>query len=128
MMRVTCDRKGNEMKYMLMLYGDPALDPAYGTPEFDAMMAKFFQLEEIMKDRVKVLAGEGLLGVDTATTLRVRGGKVETMDGPFAASREQLGGFYLIEVANLDDAIAFAAEIPTAAWGSVEIRPVEEFE
>lgn len=116
------------MKYMLMLYGDPALDPVPGTPEFDLMMQGFFQLEEKMKSRATVLAGEGLKGVETSTTLRVRGGKVETTDGPFAETREHLGGFYLIEAASLDDAIAFAAEVPTAPWGSVEIRPVENFE
>jgi hypothetical protein len=116
------------MKYMLMLYGEPALDPAPGTPEFDRMMEGFSSLGDRFKDRVKVLAGEGLMPVDTATTLRVRHGKVDTMDGPFATTREHLGGFFLIEVENLDDALAFAAEVPTVAWGSVEIRPVEVFD
>jgi hypothetical protein len=116
------------MKYMLMLYSDPALDPAPGTPAFDTMMAGFFHLEEKMAARAKVLAGEGLLGVQSATTLRLRAGKVETTDGPFAETREHLGGFYLIEAANLDDALAFAAEVPVAPWGSIEVRPVEMFQ
>ena len=62
-----------------------------------------------------------------ATTLRERGGKVETTDGPFAETREHLGGFYLIEAATLDDALAFAAVIPVARLGSIEVRPVMDY-
>ncbi len=115
------------MKYMLMLYGDPALEPAAGNPEFDAMMAEYFGLEEKMKGVATFLAGEGLQGVETATTLRKRAGKVETVDGPFAETREYLGGFYLIEAADLDAALRYAAEIPAARYGSVEVRPVMEY-
>ena len=64
----------------------------------------------------------------TATTVRVRNGKTETMDGPFAETKEQLGGFYMFECANLDDAIKYAAMIPSAEHGSVEVRPVMEIE
>jgi hypothetical protein len=116
------------MKYMLLLYGEPHLDPVPGTPEFDAMMGEFFTLGERMKARATILAGEGLLGVATATTVRARDGQVETVDGPFAETREHLGGFFLIEAAGLDDALAFAAEVPVARYGSVEVRPVENFE
>lgn len=115
------------MKYMLMLYGDPALEPAPGTPAFDAMMGEYFGLDEKTKGIATQLAGEGLQGVETATTLRKRAGKVETMDGPFADTREYLGGFYLIEAPDLDAALRFAAEIPAARYGSVEIRPVMEY-
>ena len=115
------------MKYMLLLYGEPHLDPVPGTPAFDNMMEEFFSLGDRMKDRATVLAGEGLLPVQTATTLRVRSGRTETMDGPFAETREHLGGFFLIEAAGLDDALAFAAAVPVARWGSVEVRPVEDF-
>jgi hypothetical protein len=80
-----------------------------------------------MKDTATFLAGEGLKGVETATTLRKRGGKVETMDGPFAETREHLGGFYLIDAADLDAALRFAAEIPAARYGSVEVRPVMDY-
>jgi len=116
------------MKYAILLYGDPTLDPAPGTEAFDTMMAEFHALEERMRHRATVLAGEGLHGVDTATTVRVRDGRVDTMDGPFAETREHLGGFFLIEARSLDDALAFAAAVPVAAWGSVEVRPVEVFE
>jgi len=68
------------MKYMILLHADPNQNPVPGTPEFDEMMAAFFSLDERMKDRATVLAGESLLGVETATTLRVRNGHVETPD------------------------------------------------
>lgn len=73
------------------------------------------------------LLGEGLKPTSTAATIRVRNGKAETMDGPFAETKEQLGGFYLLDCANLDDAIKCAAMIPTAQYGCVEIRPVMEY-
>ena len=116
------------MKYMILLYAEPDRNPVPGTPEFDAMMTEFFTLDERMKDRATVLAGEGLLGNETATTVRARDGRVETIDGPFAETREHLGGFYLVEAATLEDAQAFAAAVPVARYGSVEVRPVEIFE
>lgn len=115
------------MKYMILLTSQPELDPAPGTPAFDAMMAEFATVGERTRDRATILAGEGLLGVETATTLRLRDGRVEVTDGPYAETREHLGGFYLIEAATLDDATAFAAALPVAKWGSIEIRPVMDF-
>ncbi len=112
------------MKYLLTLYAAPGAEPAYGTPDFDAMMGEYFSLEARMKDVAQFLSGEGLQGVETATTLRKRGGRVETVDGPFAETREHLGGYYLIDAPDLDAALRFAAEIPAARYGSVEIRPV----
>ncbi|WP_322892117.1 MULTISPECIES: YciI family protein [unclassified Yoonia] len=116
------------MKYMILLYAEPDRNPAPGTDEFDSMMADFFDLDEQMKDRASVLAGEALLGAETATTVKKRDGHVETMDGPFAETREHLGGFYLIEAATIEDAHAFAAAVPVARYGLVEVRPVEVFE
>ena len=115
------------MKYLLTLYAAPGAEPAPGTPEFEAMMGEYFTLSGRMKDTASFLGGEGLQGVETATTLRKRDGKVETMDGPFAETREHLGGFYLIEAADLDAALRYAAEIPAARYGSVEVRPVMEY-
>ncbi len=115
------------MKYLLTLYAAPEAEPAPGTPEFDAMMGEYFGLTEKMKDTATFVAGEGLQPVTTATTLRKRAGKVVTIDGPFAETREHLGGFYLIEAADLDAALRFAAEVPAARYGSVEVRPVMEF-
>jgi hypothetical protein len=116
------------MKYMILLYAEPDRNPVPGTPEFDSMMGEFFSLGTRMQDRATVLAGEGLLGAETAVTVTRHAGPVETLDGPFAETREHLGGFYLVEAATLDDAIAFAAEVPVARYGSVEVRPVEVFE
>lgn len=112
------------MKYMLLLYADPANEPEPGTPEWEAYLAEFFAVGEKTKGYATILAGEGLERIETATSLRQRGGKVETMDGPFAETREHLGGFYMIEAADLDAALAFAAVIPVARLGTVEVRPV----
>jgi len=115
------------MKYLCLIYNQPDLGPQPGTPEFDPYMQEYFTLTDRMKDVAKSLGGEALLGVETATSVRVRGGKVETMDGPFAETREHLGGYYLIEAADLESAITFASQIPDARTGTVEIRPVMEF-
>jgi hypothetical protein len=71
--------------------------------------------------------GEGLKGVETATSLRKRGGVVETMDGPFATTKEHLGGFYIIDVPDLDAALKYAAMIPTADYGTIEVRPLMDY-
>lgn len=115
------------MQYMLLIYSDPSTAPAWGTPEFDAMMGGYFALNAALKAEGKLIAGEGLQGTETATSLRIRGGRAETMDGPFAETKERLGGFYLIEVADLDEALAWAAKIPTAHTGTVELRPVMSY-
>ena len=115
------------MKYMLLIYGDPAKEPVYGTEAFQAMMAGYFALNEKMKADGVLLAGEGLKSTEAATSLRRRDGRVETMDGPFAETKEHLGGFYMIDVADLDAAMRYAAEIPTADYGTVEIRPVMDY-
>ena len=116
------------MKYMALIYGNDAADPQFGTPEFGKMMADYDAVYEIYQRDKVMLAGEGLQGAATATTVRVRKGKTETMDGPFAETKEQLGGFYLFECANLDEAIKYAAMIPHAASGAVEVRPVMQYE
>jgi hypothetical protein len=112
------------MQYMLLIYNDPALEPAYGTPEFEGMMGSFYALNERMKADQVLVSGEGLQGIETATSVRQRGGKVETMDGPFAETREHLGGYYVIEVPDLDAALRYGAMIPSVAWGTVEVRPL----
>ena len=112
------------MKYLLLLYAAPTAEPQPGTAEFDAMMGEYATLDQRMSGVASFLAGEGLQGIETATTLRKRAGRVETMDGPFAETREHLGGFYLIDAPDLDTALRYAAEIPAARYGSVEVRPV----
>ncbi|QCI65709.1 YciI family protein [Phreatobacter stygius] len=114
------------MKYMALIYRAQDSSPAYGTPEFGPFMAAYQAANErFAKDGVLV-AGEALEASSTATTVRVRNGRTETLDGPFAESKEQLGGYYIFECDNLDDAIRYAAMIPTAAYGAVEVRPVQD--
>ena len=72
-------------------------------------------------------SGEGLQGVETATSLRIKSGKVETMDGPFAETREHLGGYYVIDVPDLDAALTYAALIPSAHFGTIEVRPLMDY-
>jgi hypothetical protein len=115
------------MKYMALIYSAPGLSPQYGTPEFGPFMAAYQAANErFAKDGVLV-AGESLEATSTATTVSVRNGKTETLDGPFMESKEQLGGFYIFECNSLDDAIRYAAMIPTATYGSVEVRPIQSF-
>lgn len=115
------------MQYMLLIYSDPALEPAYGTPEFTEMMAGFFNLNEKMKADGTMRGGEALKSVETATSLRLRGGKVETMDGPFATTKEHLGGYYIVDVPDLDAALKYAAMVPSASFGTVEVRPLMDY-
>jgi hypothetical protein len=115
------------MQYMLLIYNDPKREPAYGTPAFDEMMGGFFALNERMKADGVMVSGEALKRVETATSLRVRAGKVETTDGPFAETHEHLGGYYVIDVPDLDAALTYAALIPSAHFGTVEVRPLMDY-
>ena len=115
------------MKYMALIYSDPALAPAYGTPEFGALMQGYGTLNEAMKAAGVFVSAEPLQAVDTATSVKVRGGKTETMDGPFADTKERLGGYYIIDCADLDEALRYAAMIPTAAYGTIEVRPLADY-
>ncbi|MDJ0612896.1 MAG: YciI family protein [Rhizobiaceae bacterium] len=115
------------MKYMLLIYSDPAEGPEYGTPEFEKMMAGYFSANEKMKADGVLCDGEGLQGIETATSLRIRDGKVETMDGPFAETREHLGGYYVVDVPDLDAALKYAELIPTAHDGTIEVRPLMDY-
>ncbi|MBK6366643.1 MAG: YciI family protein [Polaromonas sp.] len=114
------------MKYLALIYSPAGASPAYGSPAFASHMAAYQAANAVYARDGVMTAGEALQPTSTATTIRVRGGKTETMDGPFAETKEQLGGFYVFDCANLDDAIRYAAMIPTAAFGSIEIRPILE--
>ncbi len=115
------------MKYMLLIYSNPVEEPAYGTPEFDAMMEGYFIANEKMRADGVLEGGEGLKGIETATSLRIKSGKVETMDGPFAETREHLGGYYVVDVPDLDAALKYAALIPSAKFGTIEVRPLMDY-
>ena len=114
------------MKYLALIYSPPMPDPEPGTAEFDAMMEPWEAATKAFEDSGVMLGGEALMPVETATTVRVRGGKTETMDGPFAETKEQLGGYYVFDCKDLDEAIRYAAMIPVHEFGSVEVRPIME--
>ncbi len=113
------------MQYALLIYGQ---DPADDDP--DAGMAEIAEYDRFtghVRDRGVLRAGEALHPSTMATTVRVRDGQTLTTDGPFAETKEVLGGFYIVEAADLDEAITYAAMIPGARNGAVEIRPIVDF-
>jgi hypothetical protein len=107
------------MKYLCLVYGE---EKKIGAMSDDECMA----YDETIRNRGQCLASEALQPVQTATTVRVRNGKVSISDGPFAETNEQLAGFYLVDARDLNDAIQIASEIPPARVGSVEVRPIRE--
>ena len=115
------------MQYMLLIYGDPSAMPAHDSPEGQAEFAGWMPYTEAMRDAGVHVAGEPLQPAETATTVRVRDGETLTLDGPFAETKEILGGFYLIDVPDLDAALGWAARAPHIGHGSVEVRPVMAF-
>jgi hypothetical protein len=113
------------MKYALLIYG---AEPTEAIPE-DALAAEmdgYQKFGQHITDRGANLGGEALQSTATATTVRVQDGQTISTDGPFAETKEALGGFYLVEAADLDEAIGYAALIPGATHGSIEIRPIWE--
>jgi hypothetical protein len=112
------------MKYVLAIYGDEAVRAEASPDERTATMQAYDALTREMEAAGVLLGGEGLQPSSTATTVRVRDGERLLTDGPFAETRETLAGFYLVDVDELDAALAWAAKIPHAAVGSVEVRPV----
>ncbi len=115
------------MKYILLIYQAEDAGPTPGSPEFGPFMEGYFGLNQELTNDGAMIAGEGLQDGETATTVTVRNGKTTTVDGPFAETKEMLGGFYFIDCDNLDQAIAYAAKIPSAQFGSIEIRPIMDY-
>ena len=112
------------MKYLLMVYRSDAEFGKMGAEERKKVTADYGAFTQSIIQSGHFKAGDGLQPVSTATTVRVRDGKILTTDGPFAETREQLGGYYLIEAKDLDTALSIAARIPGAKDGSIEVRPV----
>jgi len=112
--------------YMLLIYGDPSEAPAEAQSE--EQMQRWFQYTQELQEAGAMKAGDALQTPDTATTVRVRSDETLLTDGPFAETKEILGGYYLIDVPDLDAAIAWAAKMPNIAYGSVEVRPVMTFD
>jgi hypothetical protein len=114
------------MRYLALIYTH---EPTEAPTETNGrqMMAEYGDYTQMVKDRGAYLGGEALEPSASATTVRVRDGKVSTTDGPFAETKEQLGGYYLLNCADLDEAIDLAGKIPGARSGAIEVRPILEF-
>jgi hypothetical protein len=116
------------MKYMLFLRTTPDGGPQEGTPEFDAEMAQWGKVTQELQESGVFINAMGLDAESTATTLRAPNGERVLTDGPFAETKELLFSFYVIDVPDLDAAIEWAAKMPNAEYGSVEIRPLSPYE
>jgi hypothetical protein len=112
------------MEYLLMIYDQESNWAAMSEAEKGKMMQGYHTFTEGIRQGGQYKGGNPLQPVSTATTVRVRDGKTMTTDGPFAETREHLGGYYLIDAKDLDEAIAIAARIPSAQMGSIEVRPI----
>jgi hypothetical protein len=115
-------RRSPDMRYMFLIYD---AESEFAARTEDMMPAYGVFSEEVAKAGV-MRAADRLQPAGSATTVRVRSGKRATTDGPFAETKEQLGGYYILDCKNLDEAIAYAAKIPTAKYGSIEVRPIWE--
>ena len=116
------------MKYAFTIYGDESQRAAASDADQQAMAQAYGAVTQEMQDKGVYVAGEGLYPTQTATTVRVREGDRDVTDGPFAETKEQLGGFYILDVKDLDEAIDWASKIPGSQFGSIEIRPVMVFD
>ena len=115
-------------QYMFLIFADFEQGPERGTPEGDAQTQKWFTYTEDLRERGALVSGEALQPPTTATTLAVRNGDRVVSDGPFADTKEWLGGYYVVEAPDLDAALDLAAGMPHIGYGSVEVRPVMTFE
>jgi hypothetical protein len=115
------------MKYLCLIYDDEKKIDGMSKAESDKFMGEYFAFSDDIRKSGHYVAGEALQPVQTATTVRHRGGKLSTTDGPFAETKEQLGGFYLITAKDLNEAIQVASRIPSVRTGSIEVRPVIDF-
>ena len=114
------------MKYMLLIYHDEQSWGAISDSERQQIFADYRKLREELLKSGQFVTGSQLQPISTATSVRVRDGKELVTDGPFAETHEQLGGYFLIEAANLDEATSIAARIPSARSGTIEVRPLVE--
>ena len=115
------------MKYLCLIYDEEKAIDGMSASESEAFMGEYFAFTQGIRESGQYVAGEALQPVSAATTVRIRNGRMSTTDGPFAETREQLGGYFLIEARDLNEAIQVAAKIPSARIGSIEVRPVVDF-
>jgi|SRR5918995_6874302 hypothetical protein len=116
------------MQFMLLIYDDGQTWRNFSEEERNAVMGEYFAYTEQLREAGAYVAGDALQPIDTATTVRIRDGEQLLTDGPFAETKEALGGYYLVDVDSIDDAIQWAAKIPSARYGSIEVRPVVVFD
>jgi hypothetical protein len=114
------------MQFLLLIYNDDSLLEALPAGEADVMMRECFNHADELREQGSLMQSQQLEEPATAKTVRIRGGKVSVVDGPFAETKEMLGGFNLIEAADMDEAVRIAAEFPWTATGCVEIRPIRD--
>ena len=112
------------MRYLLLIYADESHYPRMSAQETEQLMAEYGEFTTNLRQAGSFVAADRLQPTASATTVQVRKGEKLTTDGPFAETKEQLGGFYLIDVRDLDEALAWAAKVPTAKYGSIEVRPM----
>ena len=114
------------MKYLCLIYQDEKQRQERPKAELDTIAAEYRAFQSDIEMSGQHVVGHGLQPTRAAVTVRVRNGQVSTTDGPFAETKEQLGGFFLIEARDLNEAIKVAAKVPSARWGSIEVRPLWE--
>ena len=114
------------MRYMLLIYENE--NAGSNDEERAATMQRYMAFSQEVREAGVYEAGDPLMPTDTATTVRISNGQVAHTDGPFAETKEQLGGYYILNCESLDQALAYAAKIPAAETGSLEVRPIMEFE
>lgn len=115
------------MKYLCLIYHDEATLATMSREEFDVLRGRYVAFTQSIIDGGQLVAGEALQPTHTATAVRVRHGALTTTDGPYERTREQVGGFFLIEARDQQEAIEIAARIPDASTGGIEVRPVVDF-
>lgn len=116
------------MKFMCLIYSAQNAGPQPGTPEFGALLGAYQEFGKEVSEKGLMVTGDALQPVETATTVTRENGNVETTDGPFAETKEVLGGFYILDCKDIDEALEYAAKIPTAEHGRIEVRPVMVFD
>ena len=112
------------MKYLLLIYGNEAAMAAASKADAEKVTGAYMAYTEAMKKAGAYVGGERLRPTSAATTVRVTNGKTQVLDGPYAETKEQLGGYYMIEVPDLDTALSWAARCPGASLGVMEVRPI----
>jgi hypothetical protein len=116
------------VKYLCMVFSEERLLEQMARTDFDTLLAEHLAFDDELKNRGQYMSSYALQPAHTATTVRVRNGRISVTDGPFAETKEHLTGYYLIEAADLNEAIQLAARIPSARIGCIEVRPIWELD